>query len=230
MAYQFQKKEFLLRALTHRSYANEHPESVHGDNELLEFLGDAILGFITSELLLSVFPNSSEGELTKMKAFIVCTECLAQQAHKLGLGDYLLLSHGEEKSMGREKESLLADAYEALTAAIYLDGGLEAAREFVQNSLADRLSRIGELAVPGNDYKSSFQEYVQAQDLPLPNYTVVEEWGPQHRKHFVVELRIGEVLISTGRGKTKKEAQQEAAKKASQIIHSIPFNDDIKQD
>ncbi len=165
-----------------------------------------------------------------MKSFLVCTECLAQQAHKLGLGDYLLLSRGEEKTMGREKESLLANAFEALTAAIYLDGGLEAARIFVQNSLSDRFSRIKELSVPGNDYKSSFQEYVQAQDLPLPTYTVAEEWGPQHRKHFLVELRIGEVLISTGRGKTKKEAQQEAAKRACQIIHSIPFNDDIRQD
>ena len=165
-----------------------------------------------------------------MKAFIVCTECLAQQAHKLGLGDYLLLSHGEEKTMGREKESLLADAFEALTAAIYLDGGMEAARRFVQRSLSDRLSCIKELSVPGNDYKSSFQEYVQAQDLPLPTYTVVEEWGPQHRKYFVVELRIGEALISTGRGKTKKEAQQEAAKKARHIIRSIPLNNDINKD
>lgn len=165
-----------------------------------------------------------------MKAFLVCTECLAQQAQKLGLGDYLLLSRGEEKTMGREKESLLADAFEALTAAIYIDGGLEAARRFIQRSLFDRLTHIDELSVPGNDYKSSFQEYVQAKDLPLPTYTVVEEWGPPHRKHFVVELRIGEVLISTGRGKTKKEAQQEAAKRACQIIHSIPFNDDIKKD
>lgn len=165
-----------------------------------------------------------------MKAFIVCTECLAQQAHKLRLGDYLLLSRGEEKTMGREKESLLADAYEALAAAIYLDGGLEAVREFVQNSLSDRFSRIKELSVPGNDYKSSFQEYVQAKELPLPTYTVLEEWGPQHRKHFMVELRIGELLISTGRGKTKKEAQQEAAKKACQIIHSISLNNNINKD
>jgi len=165
-----------------------------------------------------------------MKAFLVCTENLAQQANKLGLGGYLLLSRGEDKTKGREKESLLADALEALIAAVYLDGGLEAVRRFVQSSLSDGLSRIDGLSVPGNDYKSSFQEYVQAKALPLPTYKVAEEWGPQHQKEFLIELRIGKVLISTGRGKTKKEAQQRAAKRARQLIRSIPLNNDTKQD
>ena len=164
-----------------------------------------------------------------MKAFLVSAHNLARLANKLGLGDYLLLSHGEDKTKGREKESLLADAYEALVAAVYLDGGLEAARRFVQGYLSEGLSQIEELPVPGNDYKSSFQEYVQAKALPLPTYRVVEERGPQHRKEFQVELRIGEVLISTGKGRTKKEAQQRAAKKACHIIHSIPLNNNAKQ-
>jgi len=186
------------------------------------------LGFITSELLLLRFPDSPVGEFSKRKAFLVCAESLAQQANKIKLGDYLLLGEGEEKTKGREKESILADAFEALIAAIYLDGELEAVRRFVHDSFSERLARIKGLSVAGNDYKSSLQEYVQAKALPLPTYEVVDEWGPQHRKEFLVELRIGEVLISAGRGRTKREAQQKAAKKACQIIHFIPIRNDAK--
>lgn len=215
----FNDKEVLQRALTHRSFVHEHPESSAGHNESMEFLGDAILGFIVSEELFRRFPSAAEGSLSKAKAFLVSAANLHRTARELDLGQFLRLSSGEDKTGGRKKRALLVDAYEALIAAIYLDGGVEATRQFILGQFKEALEEIDVDRVRYQDFKSTLQERLHLMHLPDPLYRVVEEQGPDHAKTFVVELCIQEGGIAVKAvGRTKKEAQQLAARTALDMI------------
>jgi len=216
----FQRPELLKQALTHRSFPNEAGEA-GPHNEQFEFLGDAVLGFLVSARLVEAFPNASEGQLSKIKAHLVSAKHLFEVATRLNLAQYLLLGRGEEKSGGRSKRAKLADAVEAVIAAIYLDGGTEAARQFVvRHVIADALDQ-GLEAVVSDDYKSALQELAGARHLPQPRYKLIEERGPGHRKIFVVEVRIGEDAVATAEGGTKKSAEQAAAQAALTKISDV---------
>lgn len=211
IGYSFRDERLLRRALTHKSYAHERPEGPAGtvpDNEQLEFLGDAILGFLVSESLVRQHPHLTEGRLSKWKAWLVSAGHLHRVAQRLDLGRFLLLGKGEERSGGREKPALLADATEALIAAVYLDGGLEAAREFVRRHIVSGLDSLLPLA----DYKSALQEAAQARGLPTPRYVLVGERGPEHAKSFTVEVRIGSNWSAQAEEHSKKNAGQKAAR------------------
>lgn len=209
IGYRFRDLSLLDRALTHSSRAHEDFSGRH--NEPLEFLGDSILGFVVSDLLHRRDPEGDEGSKSKLRAQLVSAPTLARRAAGLGLPDLLLLGRGEEKSGGRKKAALWADAYEALIAALYLDGGLEAAHPFVR----DELSReIEESALSRADHKSALQELLQARGDPVPDYVVVEEQGPSHRRRFRVRCVIRGEAVSEGEGYSKKAAQQEAARRA----------------
>jgi ribonuclease-3 len=212
----FRDQGMLLRALTHSSHTHESPSrNGGGDNEQFEFLGDAVLGFLVSARLVEAFPDYPEGRLSKLKAHLVSANHLVRTAGKLGLGDYLQLGRGEELSGGRTKRALLVDALEALIAALYLDGGVEAARSFVDRFvIADRLERLEAESDPLEDYKSALQELLQAARLPQPRYTVVQERGPQHHKTFTIEVRVGSDFSAQAEGPAKKAAAQEAARLA----------------
>jgi len=214
--YQFADAALLDEALTHKSYVNERrsPETRH--NERLEFLGDAVLSLIISEYLAVRYSRLSEGALSKLKAKLVSEPSLAGAARRLGLGPRLKLGRGEELSQGREKTSLLADALEAVIAAVYLDGGLEAGRAFTLDALAEELRRIESLqAKPGeDDFKTRFQEWCQKRHDLLPRYVTVRETGPDHQKLFEVEVVVGDKVVGVGRGHSKKEAEQVAARQA----------------
>ncbi len=215
LGHRFRQPALLERALTHSSSLPERAAGeASGDNEKLEFLGDAILGALVSEYLLTSFPRWSEGQLSKSRAKLVNAASLHAAARRLGLGQHLRLGRGEEKTGGREKPAVLADAYEAVVAAIYLDAGLEAAREFVRRSLLDEAirGRAHRLGLP--DHKSGLQELLQGRGLPPANYRVVRESGPDHRKTFVVEVRVAGGTIASGSGANKKEAEQAAARLA----------------
>lgn len=211
--YRFREPALLEQALTHRSRANED-ELPGADNESLEFLGDAILGFIVAELLFREFPRLDEGRKSKMKAALVSTTSLARAAEGIALGSYLRLGRGEEKTGGRQKTALLADAFEALIAAIYLDGGLEHVRAFVERELAGALEDVRQAEVVGQDYKSALQERLQASSAALPVYRQIGTAGPDHRKRFEVEVLVEGRPIAQGAGRSKKEAEQEAARVA----------------
>jgi ribonuclease-3 len=214
IGYTFRRREWLNRALTHRSYAHEQGAVGSGDNEALEFLGDAVLGFIVSAWLFELFPTLPEGKLAKMKAVLVSADNLQIHAQNLQLGDYLRLNRGEEKTGGRTKRTLLVDAYEALIAALYLDGGIEAAEAFVRRQFQDVIRSLDPDSLPWNDYKTALQERVQAQGLPLPVYEVTSVEGPAHARRFHVSLRIEGKVLATGEGPTIKAAQQQAARTA----------------
>jgi ribonuclease-3 len=214
LGYTFREPAVLDRALTHTSRANEDSTGSTIDNESLEFLGDAVLGFLMADLLFRDFPQFDEGQKSKIKASLVSTATLALLARRLGLGDFLALGRGEEKTGGRKKQALLADGYEAVIAAIYLDGGIEAARAFVEREFAEALEDVRSPEFWGRDYKSTLQELVQSRDLPLPDYSVASESGPDHRKFFNVEVRVRAELMGIARGPSKKAAEQEAARKA----------------
>jgi ribonuclease III len=217
IGYRFRDPGLVEQALTHRSRSQEDVTGGVSDNESLEFLGDAILGFVVADLLFREFPGSSEGEKSKIKASLVSTPVLARVAERLELGHHLILGRGEEKTGGRRKQALLADACEALIAAIYLDGGLEEARNLVLRELrplAERARRPGLLTAVTGDYKSALQELLQARDERPPDYRVVAEEGPPHQREFDVELwTLGECL-ARARGRSKKEAEQAAAREA----------------
>ena len=200
--------------MTHTSRANEDVSGGVVDNESLEFLGDAVLGFAIADELFRGFPEFDEGQKSKTKAALVSTAALAQQAERLGLGDHLLLGRGEEKTGGRRKQALLADGYEALIAAIYLDGGIEQARAFITREFAPLLDDISRHGLTGRDYKSSLQEFLQSHDCPLPEYRVAGTLGPDHRKLFQVEVIVRGEAVATATGPSKKEAEQEAARVA----------------
>lgn len=216
LGYRFHQPRLLEEALTHKSYSNERRSRDRTQNERLEFLGDAVLSLVMSEYLAAEFPGSNEGGLSKLKAHLVSEASLAKAARRMKLGRLLRLGKGEELSKGREKHSLLADALEALIAAIYLDGGLEASRKFTLHVLEEELQATrAEQARPGmEDYKTQLQEVCQKRYESLPQYETVRESGPDHEKVFEVELTIQGVLRGIGRGRSKKEAEQMAAKEA----------------
>jgi ribonuclease-3 len=214
LGYTFQEPAILDRALTHRSKANEDATGSTIDNESLEFLGDAVLGFVTADLLFRDFPQFDEGQKSKIKASLVSTATLAQLGRRLGLGEFLALGRGEEKTGGRAKHALLADSCEAVIAAIYLDGGIDPVRAFVVREFADELEDVRSPGFWGRDYKSALQELVQSQDLPLPDYSVASQSGPDHHKIFHVEVRVRGELVGAARGPSKKTAEQEAAHQA----------------
>jgi ribonuclease-3 len=202
----------LDEALTHPSFANEQRGRC-ADNQRLEFLGDAVLGLVVADTLFRQYPNYDEGQKSKIKASVVSTQSLARHAERLRLGDHLILGRGEEKTGGRFKQALLADAYEALIAGIYLDGGLEAAAAFLGRELKDAID-AGAAHPFVQDYKSALQERLQALGHPLPDYRVSGEAGPDHRKVFSVEVVVAGEVLGAASGKAKKEAEQEAARLA----------------
>lgn len=219
LGYRFKDRSLLLRALTHRSYAYEYEQETGGlfHNESMEFLGDAVLGFLISSRIFRRFPDLNEGELSKIKAYLVSAVNLVKLAKRIRLGDYLRLSRGEEKTGGRRKRAILADAYEAALAAIYLDGGIEAASAFMERQLGDLLDAPAIDLIQG-DFKSALQEQLHVIGQPEPSYRVVDELGPDHEKVFVVQVLIDDQIFAQASGKSKKEAQQQAARIALQRL------------
>ena len=215
IGYRFRDTGMLEHALTHKSKAHEDATGGVVDNESLEFLGDAVLGFVIADLLYHEFPQFQEGQKSKAKAAMVSTAALATLAERIGLGQYLLLGRGEEKTGGRRKQALLADGCEALIAAIYLDGGIDAARTFLLTELADEIAHVRSPDFLC-DYKSALQERLQSSGRPLPIYVVTAEVGPEHDKRFHVTVRVGAEMLADSVGKTKKEAEQAAAREALQ--------------
>ncbi|MBI3802277.1 MAG: ribonuclease III [Nitrospirae bacterium] len=210
LSYSFKAPLRLRQAVTHKSYLNESKDKTVDDNERFEFLGDAVLDLIISEVLIERFPQAPEGDLSKLKARVVSEGTLARVAKEIGLGQYLYLGKGEERTLGREKSSLLANAMEAVIAALYLDGGLAAAREGVMREFEPFLRELTrpEITV---DYKTELQELCQKEFESLPTYHVIGESGPDHQKRFEVEIRIRNTPYATAGGKSKKEAEQRAA-------------------
>ena len=213
IGYTFRRGDLLRRALTHKSYSHEAKDFDVRHNETFEFLGDSVLGFVIGDLLFQHFPALDEGALSKMKAYLVSAPSLAGKARHYGMGDVILLGVGEEKTGGRKKDSLLANLVEAVIAAIYLDGGIEPARKLIEETFAGEIKEINEDDLLFHDYKTALQEVAQARGLPLPDYNVVAEVGPDHDKRFVVEVLLGG-LSARGEGSSKKEAQQQAARHA----------------
>ena len=214
IGYRFRDRGMLEHAMTHTSRANEDASGGVVDNESMEFLGDAILGFVVADVLFREFPEFDEGEKSKTKAALVSTTTLARQAEQLNLGEHLLLGRGEEKTGGRQKQALLADSYEALIAAIYLDGGIEHARAFIVREFGALLDAVRRHGVGAHDYKSALQEFVQSRDLPLPEYRLVGSVGPDHRKRFQIEVLVNGERLAEATGPSKKESEQEAARAA----------------
>ncbi|MEW6544518.1 MAG: ribonuclease III [Nitrospirota bacterium] len=215
IGYQFRQPQLLDEALTHKSHVNETKSKERRHNERLEFLGDAVLSLIVSDHLAVTCPDAPEGELSKLKARLVSEAALAAVARDLRLGALLRLGRGEELTQGREKNSLLANALEALIAAVYLDGGLEAARTFTLQAFAPALGQVragqGDLV---GDYKTQLQEWCQKRFEALPQYVIVRESGPDHQKTFEVQVAVQGDVVGVGIGRTKKEAEQMAAKQA----------------
>ena len=220
IGYRFRDRGLLEHAMTHTSRANEDVSGGVRDNESLEFLGDAVLGFIIADLLFAEFPDRDEGQKSKIKAALVSTATLARMAERLSIGEHLLLGRGEEKTGGRRKQALLADGYEALIAAIYLDGGIEHARAFVAREFAALLADAHRADATGQDYKSALQELVQSRTSPLPEYRLVGTLGPDHRKLFQVEVVVNGEAVAEATGSSKKEAEQEAARLALEHLRS----------
>jgi ribonuclease III len=214
LGYRFRDRGMLEHALTHKSRAAEDATGGVADNESLEFLGDAVLGLVVAHALFEQYPSYSEGQKSKIKAQVVSTQSLARHAEQLGLGDHLILGRGEEKTGGRFKQALLADAYEALIAAIYLDGGLDAAARFLHRELKAAMDEGEAQNFVGQDFKSALQERLQALGRPLPEYRVAGETGPDHRKVFSVDVVVQGEVLGSASGKAKKEAEQEAARLA----------------
>ena len=219
IGYRFRRPEWLRQALTHRSHSEES-SGKEPSNEQMEFLGDAILGFLVSEALLHRFPESQEGFLSKLKARLVSGAHLHRVAEELELGGFLRLGKGEERSGGRSKKALLVDALEALVAAVYRDGGLPAAREFVERWI---LAPVDWQQVPTTDFKSELQELLQERRAPPPRYVVTREQGPEHQKTFTVEVRVGGESIAFAEGSSKKAAEQAAAQIALGRLEEISF-------
>jgi ribonuclease III len=217
IGYRFRDRGLLEHALTHRSRVHEDASGGVFDNESMEFLGDSLLGFAIADLLFRRFPEHNEGQKSKLKASIVSATALARLGEGIGLGDYLILGRGEEKTGGRQKAALIADCYEALIAAIYLDGGIEPARAFIERqfeALIDEAARTGAVASFTEDYKSALQEWLQRHDRGLPDYRLTAEIGPAHRRRFEVEILVGGAPLARAEGKSKKEAAQAAARLA----------------
>lgn len=213
IGYHFRDQGKLRLALTHSSYANERKSEGLISNERLEFLGDSVLNIITSDYLYRNHPELPEGEMTKTRAAIVCESSLLKCAEKINLGDYLYLGKGEENTGGRKRTSILSDAFEALIGAIYLDGGIARAGEFILTAMEDIHRGIKGKEV-FRDYKTLFQEIIQKRSEQHISYRIIDEKGPDHDKVFISELLVGDKPYGTGEGRTKKEAEQNAAKAA----------------
>jgi ribonuclease-3 len=221
IGYRFRDRGMLEHALTHRSRVHEDASGGVFDNESMEFLGDSILGFIIADMLFHEFPQHNEGQKSKLKASIVSAASLARLGDRINLGAYLILGRGEEKTGGRRKLALIADSYEALIAAIYLDGGLEPARTFVERQFAELIAearRTGAEAAFTEDYKSALQEWLQSRERGLPSYRLAAEIGPPHKRRFEVEVLVEGHPIARADGSSKKEAAQAAAKAALAIL------------
>jgi len=209
LQYSFQNKDLLSEALNHSSYANEHRGGL-GSNERLEFLGDSVLGFVSAEFLFQRHSQLPEGDLTRMRATLVCEQSLYEVAKSLKLGRYLKLGRGEEAGGGRQRQSILADAVEAIFAAVYLDGGMDAARNLIQRVLLDHAPDPEER----RDYKTTLQEVVQRKSGQALTYQMISQSGPDHNKTFLFEVRLNDVPVGRGEGHSKKEAEQAAARDA----------------
>lgn len=216
LQYTFADPSLLSEALNHSSYANEHRGAQVSSNERLEFLGDSVLGFVTAEFLFKTYGKLPEGDLTRMRAALVCEQSLYEVARELELGQHLKLGKGEEAGGGRERQSILADATEAVFAAVYLDGGMEKARELIYRVLLSRAPKAEER----RDYKTTLQEIVQRKSGQVLTYHMVGESGPDHNKTFEFEVRLNDEGIGRGCGHSKKEAEQEAARCALNKINS----------
>ena len=211
IGYRFSNISLLQNALAHSSYANERWHDSLKSNERLEFLGDSVLGMLVAEYLYRTFPDRPEGELTRMRADMVCERSLALIAGKIGLGSHILLGKGEEQGGGRNRDSILADAVESVIAACYLDGGMDAARQFVDRFV---LTNVPMKGLHNMDYKTALQEKVQQKRNQVLAYVLVEETGPDHDKHFRVEVTLNGQVIGSGVGSSKKRAEQDAARVA----------------
>ena len=212
---EFNNPELAENAFVHRSYLNEHPDFELGSNERLEFLGDAVLELLTSERLYHQYPERPEGDLTSFRAALVCTKSLAEEARRLGLGEHLYLSKGEEESGGRDREYILANTFEALLGAVYLDtnAGLRACRKFLETNLFYKIEEIVQNR-KYKDAKSTFQEITQEEIGITPTYKVLDEWGPDHAKHFKMGVFLGNKQVGVGEGTSKQEGEEKAAKDA----------------
>ena len=217
LGYQFNSRDLLDEALRHSSYVNEQPDSELRDNERFEFLGDAVLNLIVGHILMERYPDLKEGDLSRTRANLVNETQLAIMARSIDLGAGLLLGKGEIQTNGMEKNSILAGAFEALMAAVYLDGGFKAAFKIIENNFVPFLDKIHP-AIDNYDYKSRLQEWVQEKHGNIPNYKVVREEGPDHAKTFWVSVKVFDIETE-GTGKSKKAAEQDAARKALEILN-----------
>jgi len=222
MGYHFKDSNLLARALTHRSYVNEHEEMRLFNNESLEFLGDSVLGFLVSARIFLRYPELTEGELSKVKAYLVSATNLAKLAESLHLGEFILLSRGEEKTGGRTKRAIIADAYEAVLGAVYLDGGIDAVADFLDSQINAYLDDLDIRQLTYGDFKSALQERLHNLGRSEPVYRVVNEIGPDHNKIFVIQALADGIVIAEASGGTKKEAQQAAAGLALKNLASEP--------
>ena len=209
----FKNKDLLTQAFCHRSYLNENPDFSLEHNERLEFLGDAVLELVVTEYLYQEYPKKSEGELTNWRAALVNAKTLTEVAQDLGFNDFLLLSRGETKELGKARQYILANTFEAFVGAIYLDQGYKPCEDFIKKYLIAKLSEIIKKGL-FEDGKSRFQEEAQERAGVTPTYKVVEEWGPDHAKHFIVGVFLDKELIAKGEGSSKQEAEEKAAKNA----------------
>ncbi|MGX8699785.1 ribonuclease III [Caproiciproducens sp.] len=215
LEYHFKNQQYLRTALTHSSYANE-TRVPGGSNERLEFLGDSILGLVVADYLFKQFPELPEGDLTKKRAALVCEKACCGFSTQLEVGKFLLLSHGEQNSGGRTRSSILADAFESIIAAIYLDGGMEEARKFILRFVLPLLQTARPKAF--KDYKTALQEIIQQNPEEHLEYVLTGESGPDHDKHFTVEVHLNSNVIGKGGGRSKKEAEQQAAREAMELM------------
>ena len=218
LIYEFKNVDFLMESLRHSSFVNEHPEMDIQDNERLEFLGDAVLNLVVGHILMQRYPDLKEGDLSRMRANLVNESQLASIARKMDLGSHILLGKGEVQSKGREKKSILANTYEAVIAAVYLDGGFDAVFRIIDGAFSSLMDFVARPSA-NHDYKSQIQELVQLKYQKIPDYTVVHESGPDHDKTFHVQLKIEEIQTK-GVGKSKKAAEQDAARKGLEILQS----------
>ena len=217
LAYKFCNADLLQQALTHSSHANEKNLG-HGDNEQLEFLGDAVLGFLISDFLVKAHPGLTEGQLSKLKGFFVSSANLVKYAERIDLGAYLQLGRGEEKTGGRTKQALLVDAFEAIIGAVYLDGGIEEARRMMQRFFEQQIEDVQDSERQLKDFKTELQEQLQARHRPRADYILSSEEGPDHQKLFTVDVVVNGEALARGMGLTKKAAEQAAARQALERV------------
>lgn len=216
IGYQFKNPALLNEALTHSSYANEHKSQHIKYNERLEFLGDSVLSIVVSDYIYKNCPELPEGELTKLRASLVCEKSLYEFAKKIDLGKYLVLSKGERNNGGADRPSILSDAFEALIAAIYIDGGIAPASKHILSFVIPAIKNSKKKKI--NDYKTTLQEIIQKNPGEKLEYVLVKESGPDHNKHFVVEVHLNSNVIGKGGGRSKKEAEQQAAREALELM------------